>query len=222
MALRELEFEILGSELQIVEITLGPGETVIAEAGSMNYMEDGIRFEARLGDGSDSEGGLFSKLADAGKRMFAGESMFLTHFTNHANERRTVAFAAPFAGQILAIDLSQHSEGLLCQRESCLCASRGTRLGIAFQKKLGAGLFGGDGFVLEKLEGEGIAFLHAGGHVVQRELNGEMLPVDTGSMVAFTDGIKFDIERTGGLKSMMFGGEGMFPTTLSGTGIVLL
>lgn len=222
MSTRSLDYEILGAELQIVEITLDPGQTVMAEAGCMNYMEADIEFESRLGDGSDSEAGFFSQMATAGKRMLAGESLFLTHFTNHSADRRMVAFAAPYAGQILAIDLAEYPEGLLCQRESFLCAELGTKLGIAFQKKLGAGLFGGEGFVLEKLEGAGLVFLHAGGHVVRKELNGDTLRVDTGSVVAFSNGIEFDIQRTGGLKSMLFGGEGMFLTTLSGTGTVLL
>ena len=222
MSVQSLDYKILGAELQIVEITLKPGQTVIAEAGCMNYMEPDIEHESKLGDGSNAEAGFFSKMATAGQRVLAGESLFLTHFTNPSVHRRIVAFAAPYAGQILAIDLVEHPEGLLCQRESFLCAELGVKLGIAFQKKLGAGLFGGEGFVLEKLEGTGLAFLHAGGHVVRKELTGETLRVDTGSVVAFSTGIEFDIQRTGGMKSMIFGGEGMFLTTLSGTGTVLL
>jgi uncharacterized protein (TIGR00266 family) len=216
MPCHKVDYEILGSEMQIVEVELDPGETVVAEAGAMNYMEDGIEFTAKMGDGSEPESGFFSKLANAGKRMLAGESIFLTHFTNHAPVKRRVAFAAPYPGKILALDLAKIGGGLTCQKDSFLCAA------LAFQKRLGAGFFGGEGFILEKLEGDGMAFIHAGGHVIKKQLKDETLRVDTGCVVAFTRGIEFDIERAGGLKSMVLGGEGMFLTTLRGTGTVLL
>jgi uncharacterized protein (TIGR00266 family) len=222
MPCHKVDYEILGSEMQIVEVELDPGETVVAEAGAMNYMEDGIEFTAKMGDGSEPESGFFSKLANAGKRMLAGESIFLTHFTNHAPVKRRVAFAAPYPGKILALDLAKIGGGLTCQKDSFLCAALGTKIGIAFQKRLGAGFFGGEGFILEKLEGDGMAFIHAGGHVIKKQLKDETLRVDTGCVVAFTRGIEFDIERAGGLKSMVLGGEGMFLTTLRGTGTVLL
>ena len=222
MRCHKIDYEILGSEMQVVEVELDPGETVVAEAGAMNYMEDGIEFVAKMGDGSEPEQGFFGKLASAGRRMLTGESIFLTHFTNHASGKRRVAFAAPYPGKILAIDLAKIGDGLTCHKNAFLCAALGTKIGIAFQRKLGAGFFGGEGFVLEKLEGDGMAFIHAGGHVVKKQLQGQTLRVDTGCVVAFTPGIEFDITRAGGLKSMMFGGEGMFLATLSGSGTVLL
>jgi len=222
MQCHKVDYEILGSEMQIVEVELDPGETVVAEAGAMNYMEDGIEFVARMGDGSEPEQGFFAKLAGAGKRMLAGESIFLTHFTNHAQVRRRVAFAAPYPGKILALDLAKIGGGLTCQKDAFLCAALGTKIGIAFQKRLGAGFFGGEGFILEKLEGDGLAFIHAGGHVIKKQLTGDTLRVDTGCVVAFTRGIEFDVERAGGLKSMVLGGEGLFLATLRGTGTVLL
>jgi uncharacterized protein (AIM24 family) len=167
MQCHKVDYEILGSEMQIVEVELDPGETVVAEAGAMNYMEDGIEFTAKMGDGSDPEQGFFGKLASAGKRMLTGESIFLTHFTNHAPVKRRVAFAAPYPGKILALDLAKIGSGLTCQKDSFLCAALGTKIGIAFQKRLGAGFFGGEGFILEKLEGDGMAFIHAGGHVIK-------------------------------------------------------
>ena len=222
MKCHNVDYEILGSEMQIVEIELDPGETVIAEAGAMNYMEDGIDFTAMMGDGADPEQGFFGKLASAGRRMLTGESLFLTHFTNHASGKRRVAFAAPYPGKILALDLAAIGSGLTCQKNAFLCAALGTKIGIAFQRRLATGFFGGEGFILEKLEVDGMAFIHAGGHVVRKQLQGETLRVDTGCLVAFTQGIEFDITRAGGLKSMMFGGEGMFLATLSGTGTVFL
>jgi len=222
MQCHKVDYEILGSEMQIVEVELDPGETVVAEAGAMNYMEDGIEFTARMGDGSVPDQGFFGRLASAGKRMLTGESLFLTHFTNHAQGKRRVAFAAPYPGKILALDLAKIGGGLTCQKDAFLCAALGTKIGIAFQKRLAAGFFGGEGFVLEKLDGDGMAFIHAGGHVVKKQLTGQTLRVDTGCVVAFTRGIEFDIQQAGGLKSMLFGGEGLFLATLSGTGTVLL
>jgi uncharacterized protein (TIGR00266 family) len=222
MQCHKVDYEILGSEMQLVEVELDPGETVIAEAGAMNYMEEGIEFTAKMGDGSEPEQGFFSALASAGKRMLTGESVFLTHFTNHGTGKRRVAFAAPYPGKILALDLAKIGGSIVCQKSAFLCAALGTKLGIAFQRRLGAGFFGGEGFVLQKLEGDGMAFIHAGGHVVKKQLKGETLRVDTGCVVAFTKGIEFDIVKAGGLKSMAFGGEGMFLASLKGTGSVLL
>ncbi len=222
MRSHEVDYEILGDDLQMVEVELDAGETVIAEAGVMNYMEDGIGFEAKMGDGSDPQRGFFGKLFDAGKRVMTGESIFMTHFTNNGNGKRRVAFAAPYPGKIIPVDLSKHGHELICQKDAFLAAALGTKLTIAFQKRLGAGFFGGEGFILQKLQGDGMAFVHAGGTIVQKELAGEMLRVDTGCIVAFSPGIDYDIQLSGGLKSMLFGGEGIFLATLSGHGTVWL
>ena len=204
----DVEYRILGDSLQFVEVVLDPGETVIAEAGMMMYLGEGITFETRMGDGSES--GVVGKLLGAAKRVLSNESLFLTHFTNEGDGVGRVAFAAPYPGQIL------------CQKDAFLCAAKGTELSIAFTKKLGAGFFGGEGFVLQRLAGDGKAFLHAGGTVVEKVLDGERLRVDTGCLVAFERQIDYDIELAGGLKSMVFGGEGMFLTTLEGRGRVWL
>lgn len=222
MQSHEIDYEIMGSEMQIVEVELDPGETVIAEAGAMNYMEEGIEYTAKMGDGADPNQGLMGKLMGVGKRVLTGESIFMTHFTNQGSGKRRVAFAAPYPGKILPIDMSKVGGGLICQKDAFLCAALGTKLGIAFQRKLGAGFFGGEGFILQKVEGDGMAFLHAGGHVVKKQLNGETLRVDTGCLVAFTGGIEYDIQMAGNLKSMFFGGEGFFLATLRGQGTVLL
>lgn len=222
MLCHEVDYEILGSDMQIVEIELDPGETVIAEAGAMNYMEDDIVFESRMGDGSEADQGVMGKLLGAGKRVLTGESIFMTHFTNHGSVKRRVSFASPYPGKILSLDMAKIGNGLTCQKDAFLCAAHGTKIGIAFQRKLGAGFFGGEGFILQKLDGDGKAFLHAGGHVVKKELQGETLRVDTGCIVAFTAGIEYDIQRAGNLKSMFFGGEGLFLATLRGHGMVLL
>lgn len=222
MQSHEVDYEIFGSEMQIVEVELDPGETVIAEAGAMNYMEEGIEFEAKMGDGAEPNQGLMGKLLGAGKRVLTGESIFMTHFTNHGAGKKRVAFAAPYPGKILPIDMAKVGTGLVCQKDAFLCAALGTTVGIAFQKKLGAGFFGGEGFILQKLDGDGMAFLHAGGHIVKKKLAGETLRVDTGCLVAFTSGIDYDIQRAGNLKSMFFGGEGFFLAKLSGHGTVLL
>jgi uncharacterized protein (TIGR00266 family) len=219
----EVDHEIHGDDLQMVEIELDPRETVIAEAGSMNYMEDGIEFEARLGDGSQPGQGFFSKVFSAGKRAFTGESLFMTHFTNQGSAKRRVAFAAPYPGKIVAIDMARiPGHEVICQKDAFLCAALGTRVDIAFHRRLGAGFFGGEGFILQRLSGDGMAFLHAGGTIVQRDLRGESLRVDTGCIVAFSRGIDYDIQRAGNLKSMVFGGEGLFLATLRGTGRVWL
>ncbi len=222
MQCHKVDFQVLGTEMQLVEVELDHGETVIAEAGAMNYMEDGIEFQAKMGDGADPDQGFFAKLASAGQRMMAGESAFLTHFTNHAAAKRRVAFAAPYPGKILALDMAKIGGMITCQKSAFLCAALGTKISIAFQRRLSAGLFGGEGFILEKLEGDGMAFIHAGGHVVKKQLKGETLRVDTGCVVAFTKGIEFEIAAAGGLKSMWLGGEGMFLAALQGHGTVLL
>lgn len=218
----KIDYEIFGNDMQIVEIELDPYETVVAEAGMMNYMEDGIRYEAKMGDGSQASQGFFSKMMSAGARALTGESIFMTHFTNESPQKRRIAFAAPYPGRIVALDLEKIGGTVICQKDAFLCAAKGTRLSIAFQKRLGSGFFGGEGFILQKLEGDGKAFVHAGGTVIKRKLNDETLRVDTGCLVAFTPGIDYDIARAGSLKSMFFGGEGLFLATLRGTGTVLL
>jgi uncharacterized protein (TIGR00266 family) len=222
MQSHEIDYQIHGDDMQIVEVELDAGETVIAEAGAMNYMEEGITFETRMGDGSQPDQSILGKLFSAGKRMITGESLFMTHFTNRGSGTKRVAFAAPYPGKIIPLDLSQLGGRLTCQKDAFLCAALGTKISIAFQKKLGAGLFGGEGFILQTLEGDGKAFIHAGGTVIKKTLNDETLRVDTGCLVAFTDGVNYDIQRAGNLKSMFFGGEGLFLATLSGHGTVLL
>lgn len=222
MQSHEVDYEIFGDDLQIVEVELDPGETVVAEAGAMNYLEDGITFEAKMGDGSETESGFMGKVFGAAKRKLTGESIFMTHFTNAGSGKKRVAFAAPYPGKILAMNLAEYGGGLLCQKDSFLCAAKGTKIGIAFNKRFGAGFFGGEGFILQKLEGDGLAFVHAGGTIVKKELNNDLLRVDTGCIVAFTKGIEYDIQRAGNLKSMFFGGEGLFLATLRGTGTIWL
>ncbi len=218
----EIDYEILGDDMQVVEVELDPGEVIIAEAGAMNYMDDGIQFEARFGDGTKPDQGFWGKVVDGAKRKLTGESLFLTHFTNGGGGKKRVAFAAPYPGKIIALDLSSLGGEILCQKDAFLCAAMGTEVGIAFSKRLGTGLFGGEGFILQRLRGDGLAFVHAGGTVVQRQLTGEKLLVDTGCLVAFTTGVAYDIQRAGNLKSMIFGGEGLFLATLQGTGTVWL
>jgi len=218
----EVDYKIIGHDMQMLEVELDPGETVIAEAGAMTYMEEGIDFEAKMGDGSAAENGLFGKLLNAGKRAITGESLFMTHFTHRGVGKSHLAFAAPYPGSIIPVDMSTVGDELLCQKDAFLCAALGTKLDIAFNKNLGAGFFGGEGFILEKLSGDGMVFIHAGGAVIEKELHGETLRVDTGCLVAFQSSIDYDIERTGNLKSMVFGGEGLFLATLKGTGKVWL
>jgi uncharacterized protein (TIGR00266 family) len=218
MPSHQLDYEILGTSAQSVEIILDPGETVIAEAGGMKYMTDGIRFETRMGDGAAS--GVLGKLWSAGKRMLTGESLFMTHFSNAGKTQARVAFAAPYPGTVVPIQLAEHGGTLICQKDAFLCAAYGTAVGISFNKRLGAGFFGGEGFILQKLEGDGLAFVHAGGTVIRKQLNNETLRLDTGCLVAFTQGIEYDIALAGGLKSMLFGGEGILLATLKGTGTV--
>ncbi|MGB1384961.1 MAG: TIGR00266 family protein [Flavobacteriales bacterium] len=218
----EIDYTLYGDDLQAVEIELDPQETVVAEAGAMNWMESDIEFEARMGDGSEASTGILGGLMSAGKRLLTGESLFMTHFTNRGVQKRRVAFASPYPGKIMPVNLGQRGGTLMCQKDAFLCAAKGTKVSIAFNKRLGAGFFGGEGFILQKLQGDGMAFLHAGGTVVERHLNNETLRVDTGCIVAFSTGIDYDIEAAGGLKSMFFGGEGLFLATLRGTGTVYL
>ncbi len=219
----EIDFQIFGDDMQLVEIELDPGETVIAEAGAMNYMEEDITFVTKMGDGSNPNEGFMGKLLAVGKRALTGESLFMTHFSNSGGGRkRRVAFAAPFPGKIVPLDLSRIGGEVTCQKDSFLCAAYGTQVSIAFNRKLGAGFFGGEGFILQKLKGDGKAFVHACGTIIERELKGETLRVDTGCLVAFSPGIEYSIERAGNLKSMFFGGEGLFLATLRGHGHVWL
>ncbi|MGD9302860.1 MAG: TIGR00266 family protein [Desulfobacterales bacterium] len=222
MSSHEVDYEIIGDDIQIVEVELDPGETVIAEAGAMNYMDDGISFEAKMGDGSKPDNGLLGKLMGAGKRVLTGESIFMTHFTNSGGGKKRVSFAAPYPGKIVPINLSEVGGEMLCQKDAFLCAAMGTEISIAFNKRIGAGFFGGEGFILQRLRGDGMAFIHAGGTIVKKTLKNSRLQVDTGCLVAFTQGIQYDIAKAGNLKSMFFGGEGLFLATLSGTGVVLL
>lgn len=208
--------------MQVVTIQLDPAETVIAEAGAMNWMDRGITFEAKMGDGSNPNKGMFDKLLDVGKRALTGESLFMTHFTNTGSGKKEVAFAAPYPGKIIPVNLSDVNGEIICQKDAFLCAAKGTEVTIAFTKRLGSGFFGGEGFILQKLRGDGLAFLHAGGTIVKKELNNETLLIDTGCIVAFDQGLDYSIERAGNLKSMFFGGEGLFLATLQGTGTVYL
>ena len=222
MKCHEVDYEIFGDDMQIVEVELDPSEVVIAEAGAMNYMEDGITFDTRMGDGSNPVKGVLDSLMQVGKRVLTGESIFMTHFTNSGHGKARVAFAAPYPGKIVALEMAELGGELYCQKDAFLCAAFGTSIDIAFQRKLGAGFFGGEGFILQHLSGDGKAFVHIGGTVIKRELRGETLRVDTGCLAAFTSGIEYDIERAGSLKSMVFGGEGLFLATLKGTGTVYL
>jgi len=222
MKCHEVDYEIHGSDMQVVEIELDPAETVIAEAGAMNWMGDGISFEAKMGDGSQPDRGLFGKLVDVGKRALTGESLFMTHFTNTGTGKKKVAFAAPYPGRIIPVDMSKVGGEIICQKDAFLCAALGTEVSIAFAKRFGTGFFGGEGFILQKLRGDGMAFIHAGGTIVEKKLEGEIIRVDTGCIVGFTGKIGYDIQRAGNLKSMFFGGEGLFLATLQGTGTVYL
>lgn len=217
----EIDYKIIGEDIQIVEIELDPNETVVAEAGSMMYMEDGVQFETKMGDGSQPNQGLMGKLLQAGSRLITGESLFMTHFTNRTGIKRKLAFAAPYPGTVMPINLGNiYGNSLIVQKDGFLCAAMGTKISIHFNQKLGAGFFGGEGFIMQKLQGDGMAFVHAGGVVIERQLNNETLRIDTGCVVAYEPQVNFDIQRSGGLKSMVFGGEGLFLATLSGTGRV--
>ena len=219
----EIEYRILGEEMQCVEIELDPQETAIAESGSFMMMDQDIQMETIFGDGSkqNASSGIFGKLMSAGKRLLTGESLFMTAFTNIGYNKKKVTFAAPYPGKIIALDLYRHNGKVICQKDAFLCAAKGVQVGIEFQRKLGTGLFGGEGFIMQKLEGDGLAFVHAGGHVIERELQaGELLKIDTGCIVAFTQTVTYDIQFVGGIKNTIFGGEGLFFATLEGPGKV--
>jgi uncharacterized protein (TIGR00266 family) len=219
----EIDYQIKGESIQIVEIELDPQETVIAEAGAMLFMEDGITFETKMGDGANPNQGLVDKLLSAGSRILTGESLFMTHFTNRGTRKAKVGFSAPYPGTIIPISLAESpGHELIVQKDGFLCAAYGTKLSITFNRKLGSGLVGGEGFILQKLQGDGKAFVHAGGTVIERTLNNETLRVDTGCVVAFESQIDFDVQTAGGLRSMVFGGEGIFLATLRGTGKIWL
>lgn len=217
----EIDYNITGEEIQCIEIELDPQETVIAEPGSFMLMEDGIQMQTLFGDGSKNEGGLMGKLFSAGKRLLTGENLFMTAYSNIGAGKKHVTFAAPYPGKIIPMDLHLLGGKMICQKDSFLCAAKGVSVGIEFQRKLGTGLFGGEGFIMQKLEGDGMAFVHAGGHIMVKELKErETLKVDTGCIVAFTNTVDYDIQFVGGIKNTLFGGEGLFFATLTGPGKV--
>ncbi len=222
MQSHEIDYKIIGHDVQLVEIELDPQEVVIAEAGAMLYMEDGIDFTTRMGDGSNPSASYFDKLLSAGSRLIAGESLFLTHFTNRGWGKKHVAFSAPYPGTIIPLDLRHFGGTIIVQKDAFLCAAFGTKLSIVFNRRLGSGFFGGEGFILQQLQGDGKVFVHAGGTVIERQLNNEVLRVDTGCIVGFETSIDYDIQQAGNLRSMVFGGEGLFLATLRGTGKVWL
>lgn len=224
MKAHEIDFQIYGDDMQFVEITLDPMETVLAEAGAMMYMDDGIGLETTFGSGSESTGGGFmGKLVGAGKRVVTGESLFMTTFTNNASDSKKVAFGGSHPGKIFPVDLTKFDGKLIAQKDAYLCSAKGISIGIAFQKKIGVGFFGGEGFIMQKLEGDGMAFLHAGGTIIEKDLApGEGLRVDTGCLVALTGSVEYDVEMVKGVKSVLFGGEGLFLATLRGPGKVWL
>jgi uncharacterized protein (TIGR00266 family) len=223
MAMDVVDYDIRGAEMQFVEIELDPGEAAVGEAGSLMFMDAAIGMDTVFGDGSANQGGFFGKLLGAGKRLVTGESLFTTVYTNNGAGKQRVAFAAPYPGKILPMDLRQLGGMLICQKDSFLCAARGVSLGIAFQQKLSVGFFGGEGFIMQKLEGDGLAFVHAGGTVVKRELQaGQTLMVDTGCVVAYTPGVNFEIQYVGKIKTALFGGEGLFFAKMTGPGTVWL
>mgnify|MGYP001485653399 CR=1 FL=1 len=218
----QIDYRILGEEMQCVEIELDPQETAIAESGSFMMMDQDVRMDTLFGDGSKkSETGFLGKLMSAGKRLITGESLFMTAYTNVGNEKKRVTFASPYPGKIIALDLYRLNGKVICQKDAFLCAAKGVSVGIEFQRKLGTGLFGGEGFIMQKLEGDGLAFVHAGGHIIEKELkHGEVLRIDTGCIVAFTQDVDYDIEFIGGIKNTIFGGEGFFFAKLQGPGKV--
>ncbi|MFN7100385.1 MAG: TIGR00266 family protein [Flavobacterium sp.] len=223
MQAHEIDYHIYGEEMQYVEIELDPQEIVVAEAGSFMMMDNNIQMQTIFGDGSGQETGLFGKLLSAGKRVLTGESLFMTAFINQNNTKSKVSFASPYPGKIIPIDLMQYGGKFICQKDSFLCAAKGVSVGIEFSKKLGTGLFGGEGFIMQKIEGDGLAFVHTGGTLAQKELAaGEVLKVDTGCIVGFTKDVDYDIEFVGGIKNSLFGGEGLFYATLRGPGTVFI
>ncbi|GAB1387959.1 MAG: TIGR00266 family protein [Rubrivivax sp.] len=223
MAMDVVDYEIKGSEMQFVEVELDPGEAAVGEAGSMMFMDAGIGMDTVFGDGSAQQGGFFGKLLGAGKRLVTGESLFTTVYSNNARQKQRVAFAAPYPGKILAMDLRRLGGTLICQKDAFLCAARGVQLGIALQQKLSVGFFGGEGFIMQRLDGDGLAFVHAGGTLLERELQpGQTLMVDTGCVVAYTPNVSFEIQYVGKIKTALFGGEGLFFAKMTGPGHVWL
>lgn len=224
MASHDIDYKIYGEEMQFVEVELDPGETAIAESGAFMMMDNGIVMNTIFGDGSQQQNtGFLGKLLSAGKRLLTGESLFMTAFTNEGQGKKRVSFAAPYTGKIIPFDLGQLGGKIIAQKDAFLCAAKGVSVGIEFQRKLGTGIFGGEGFIMQKLEGDGLAFAHAGGYVVERTLQpGEILKVDTGCVVAYTAGVDFDVEFVRGIKNWMFGGEGLFFAVLRGPGKVWL
>ena len=221
--MHEIDYEIVGEDMQFVKIELDPQEATVAEAGGMMYMDDGIEMETIFGDGSQQQGGFLGALVGAGKRLLTGESLFMTVFLNRAAQRRKVAFGAPYPGKIIAVHLSEVGGELIAQKDSFLAAAKGVSIGIAFQRKLGTGLFGGEGFIMQRLQGDGWAFVHAGGTIHERTLQpNEIIRVDTGCIVAFQPSVNYDIQYVGKIKSALFGGEGLFFATLRGPGRVWL
>ncbi len=219
----EVEYQIHGHEMQFVEIALDPGEKVVAESGAMFFKDPEIHMDAQMGDGVTQSSGFLGKVMNAGKRVVAGEGLFMTHFTNHGPRKAVCAFAAPYPGTIVPVHLAKYGGRFLCQKQAFLCAAAGTSISLAFTKRFGAGLFGGEGFALQKLEGDSQAFIHAGGTVVSRELqHGQSLHLDTGCLVGFTDGVAYEIETVPGIKTAIFGGEGLYFARLTGPGIVFL
>jgi uncharacterized protein (TIGR00266 family) len=217
----EIDYRIYGEEMQYVEVELDPNETAVAESGAFMMMDDGIQMQTMFGDGSQPQQGLLGKLMSAGKRILTGESLFMTAFTNVGQGKKRVSFASPYPGKIIPLDLSKHDGKIVAQKDSFLCAAKGVSIGIELQRKLGTGLFGGEGFIMQKLEGDGMAFVHAGGHVFEKTLQpGEFLRIDTGCLVAYTRDINYDIQFVGGIKNTIFGGEGLFFATLRGPGKV--
>ncbi|MDW0118759.1 TIGR00266 family protein [Sporosarcina thermotolerans] len=218
----EIDYKLYGDDMQFVEVELDPGETVVAEAGSLMMMEDGIDMETIFGDGSGNSGsGIMGKLVGAGKRLITGESLFMTTFTNTGSGKKHASFAAPYPGKIIPMDLSQYNGKIVCQKDAFLAAAKGVSVGVEFQRKLGVGFFGGEGFIMQKLEGDGMAFVHAGGTIIEKTLTpGETLRVDTGCLVAMTQDVNYNIEMVKGVKTALFGGEGLFFATLRGPGKV--
>ncbi|MCH2215326.1 MAG: TIGR00266 family protein [Flavobacteriales bacterium] len=217
----EIDYRIIGEELQCVEVELDPQETVIAEAGSLMHMDDTVEMRTIFGDGSNQDQGIFGKFLSAGKRVLTGESLFLTAYTNQGFGKRHVTFAAPYPGKVVPFDLASQGGKIICQKEAFLCAAKGVAVGIEFQRRIGVGLFGGEGFIMQKLEGDGMAFVHAGGTIIEKELSStDVLRVDTGCLVAFTQTVDYNIEMVKGVRNAFFGGEGLFLATLRGPGKV--
>jgi uncharacterized protein (TIGR00266 family) len=221
MTNHEVDYKIIGEELQCVQIELDPQEAVVAEAGSLMFMDDTIEMRTIFGDGSNKDQGIFNKFLSAGKRVLTGESLFLTSYTNQGFGKRQVTFAAPYPGKVIPFDLTRFQGKIICQKEAFLCAAKGVSVGIEFQKRIGVGLFGGEGFIMQKLEGDGMAFVHAGGTIIERDLSAtDVLRVDTGCLAAFTQTVDYNIEMVKGIRNAFFGGEGLFLATLRGPGKV--